>query len=322
VLTWADGPWQYHRMILASYYGELAAFGAAAGWAGCSIAFTKAGRDVGSLCVNIIRLAMAGLFLLAVGGLCYGQWLPEASGRAWCYLGLSGVLGFFVGDICLFKAFLLIGPRLSVLIMALWPPFAALIARGLLDERLNPWQWLGMGITLAGIGVAVMAREQHSQLAERRHYGVGILLAAIGALGQASGYVVADLGMNLLDPSDAHRLQVSFQAAQIRLLAAMVCFVVLFTVMRRWPRLVSAVKQRRAMGWLTVGAAIGPFLGVVCSLVAIRYIESGVASTIIATAPILVLLYAVLVEKERVTPLTVIATVTTVLGVALLLLAG
>ncbi len=78
----------------------------------------------------------------------------------------------------------------------------------------------------------------------------------------------------------------------------------------------------RAMGWLTVGAAIGPFLGVVCSLVAIRYIESGVASTIIATAPILVLLYAVLVEKERVTPLTVIATVTTVLGVALLLLAG
>ena len=63
---------------------------------------------------------------------------------------LSGLAGFMVCDLCLFKAFGYIGARLAMLLLALSPLMAALGAM-LIGQRMGPASWLGMFVTMAGV---------------------------------------------------------------------------------------------------------------------------------------------------------------------------
>ena len=103
--------------------GELAAVGAAVLWTLSTLAWTSSGRRIGALAVSFHRLMITCVFLLLHGGLVRGYWLPtDADGRTWLILGLSGLMGFFVCDLCAFKALLMIGPRLTLLLQAPPPP--------------------------------------------------------------------------------------------------------------------------------------------------------------------------------------------------------
>ena len=92
--------------------GEIAAVGTALLWTLSTLAWTSAGRHVGALPVCFLRLVIACVPLACYGQAVYGHWLPtEAGSHAWLLLGISGLFGFFLADLCLFKAYLLIGPR-------------------------------------------------------------------------------------------------------------------------------------------------------------------------------------------------------------------
>ena len=67
------------------YAGELAALGTACCWTVTALAFEAAGRRVGSLPVNLLRLALGLLFLTAFGALVHGRPLPvdASSIRNW-----------------------------------------------------------------------------------------------------------------------------------------------------------------------------------------------------------------------------------------------
>jgi drug/metabolite transporter (DMT)-like permease len=75
---------------------------------------------------------------------------------------------------------------------------------------------------------------------------------------------------------------------------------------------------RRA--WLPIagGAFFGPFLGVWLSLVAARLTDVGIAATIMATTPVLVIPILMLTERYRPTVRALVGTAVTVAGVALL----
>ncbi|MCA9698991.1 MAG: EamA family transporter, partial [Myxococcales bacterium] len=80
-----------------------------------------------------------------------------------------------------------------------------------------------------------------------------------------------------------------FAATQIRVMAAVVGFSLVATAAGWWPRIVAAVRDRPAMGPTALGAIFGPFLGVGFSLVAIQLAPTGVAASLMATTPILML---------------------------------
>ena len=92
--------------------GELAALGTASCWVVSALSFEAAGKRVGSLSVNLIRLVMAFVPLSLYGLITRGLAFPiDAEPRAWGWLGLSGMIGFVIGDLCLFRAFVMIGQR-------------------------------------------------------------------------------------------------------------------------------------------------------------------------------------------------------------------
>jgi drug/metabolite transporter (DMT)-like permease len=74
----------------------------------------------------------------------------------------------------------------------------------------------------------------------------------------------------------------------------------LTTAVGRWGAIRAALEDRKALRLLSIGAFFGPFVGVTLSLVAIQATETGVAATIMATSPVLILPFAVWVEKERI----------------------
>jgi drug/metabolite transporter (DMT)-like permease len=74
------------------------------------------------------------------------------------------------------------------------------------------------------------------------------------------------------------------------------------------------------MAATTLGSFFGPFLGVSFSLLAIRYTETGIAATIMAIVPILIIPPVVILYKEKVKPLEILGSVISITGVALLFL--
>lgn len=300
--------------MIARHAGEIAAMVTAVCWAMTALAFAAAGRRIGSLQVNLLRLFMGLAFLSAASAVRRGVPLPvDASAHAWRWLALSGFFGFVFGDLCLFRAFVVLGPRLSTLVMATSPIFTIALGYAFLHERVSPWHAAGVALTLTGVAWAVLERTPAPAAGEAppRPGTSGILLALGGSLGQAMGLVASKIGMGDYD---------AFAATQIRVIAGIAGFSLLFTLSGRWGRLLAALRDRRALAFTALGAFFGPFLGVTCSLLAVTLTKAGIAATIMATTPVVVIPFVVLFQRERVGAGGILGSLLAVCGVAVLFL--
>jgi drug/metabolite transporter (DMT)-like permease len=274
--------------------GEIAALGTAVCWTFTALAFEAAGKRVGSLAVNIIRLALAALFLALFGWIVHARPLPlDADANAWIWLSLSGVVGFVIGDGALFRALVLIGPRLSTLVMSLAPLWAAFLGWILLDEVLTPLDGLGVGLTIFGVSWVVLERRPAADGKSQSLSKTGLFLAFVGAAGQGT---------------------------QIRVFAGIAGFALLFVFLGWWRRVFEAAKNREAMKFTSIGAFFGPFLGVSLSLTAAQRIPTGVAQTIMSIVPVLIIPFVILIHHERVSLRAVAGAVLAVVGVGILFL--
>jgi drug/metabolite transporter (DMT)-like permease len=286
-------------MAITEHVGEWAALLTAVFWTVTALAFEAASKRIGSMIVNLLRLIVGFVFLTIFTWFYRGILLPvDASAHAWIYLLFSGLVGFVFGDLCLFQAFVVIGARLSMLLMAMAPPMTALIGWIVLGETLSWKSALGMILTITGIAIVVLkhhpSEENNGSFPRIRfNYPVwGILLGLGGALGQAGGLILSKIGMRGYD---------TFASTQIRVIAGIAGFSVLFFILRLWRDAFMAISNRKPMLQLSLGAFFGPFLGVSFSLIAIRYADAGIAATIMALVPVLIIPPSMIIYKEKVT---------------------
>ncbi len=298
--------------MLAARIGEIAALGTALCWTITALSFESAGKRIGSLTVNLVRLGMASVLFALYGWIVRGFAIPlDVAPSAWGWLVLSGLVGFVIGDLLLFQAFVEIGARISMLVFASVPPLTAIMARFALGERLDAMGVGGMVLTVAGIVLVVLRRP--SVATPGRNISIkGVLLAFGGALGQAGGLILGRIGAGVtLDP---------FAATQIRALAGLAGFAIIFTIARRWKLVGHALRNKPAMSRVATGAVFGPFLGVSVGLFAAQHTSAGIAATIMALAPVLIIVPSVIVFKERVSVREVAGAFIAVAGVAMLFL--
>jgi drug/metabolite transporter (DMT)-like permease len=232
----------------------------------------------------------------------------DASFENWIWLILSGLIGFVFGDLFLFKSYIVIGSRFSMLIMTLVPPMTAFFSFIIIGERLTLMHGLGMTLTLCGICMAIFGRSGKGEKLSLKLAPKGILYALGGAVGQALGLVLSKLGMKGYDP---------FAATQIRIIAGIFGYTALVTILYRWGNVQRALNNKEGMALTTLGAFFGPFLGVSFSLIAVKYTEAGIASTIMSLVPVFIILPAVIIYKEKVTLSELIGALVSVGGVAL-----
>ena len=278
-------------------------------WTVSATSFSMAGTRIGSLPVNVIRMTIALALFVILGVATTGHPLPAgADASGWMWMILSGVVGFFFGDLCLMRALVEIGPRFSLLIMSLAPPMTALLASVLLGERLSPFEYAAMAVTLSGVVLVVTERQGGD--VPRRFTWRGGSLAFGGALGQAVGMTLAKFGLRTIESS--------FDATAIRVLAGAVCFCVFAAARREGPRLRAALSDRVAVAQVALGAVVGPVAGVWLLMYAMTLIPAGLAQTFAATTPVLIIPVSHFLHRERITPRSVLGAVVAFAGVAML----
>lgn len=269
---------------IAQNAGELASLGTAICWVISALAFEKAGERMGSLSLNLLRLTIALLLLCTYGFATRGLLFPtDATAFEWGWFAASALVGFVLGDFCLLGAYVELGPRLTSLVMVSTPIWAALIGVLWMGETLNAQQLAGIGLVVGGIGWAVADRPRKAgRRASKSPTKKGLLLGFGGAIGQAGGLLLSKRGLERgYDP---------FAATQIRVLVGMLCFALIVTATRWWPKVIAAVKDREAILPTAIGGTFGPFLGVALSLIGVHLTaEAGVAATLMALTPILLI---------------------------------
>ncbi|MBN2037853.1 MAG: DMT family transporter, partial [Chitinispirillaceae bacterium] len=178
--------------------GMALAFGASIFWTISPVCFAAAGRKIGAYNVNVLRLAMAGLMLGAIGivyALCAGGFdLFAVPFKGFLYLVLSGLFGLVVGDMFYLRSLTLLGPRRTTQFITLAPILPVIFAWIILGEALS-WNLL-LGIALIVGGIAYIVFHDYGPVpaasAEPGTFSVqGLIIALISVLFHSMGAVMA-----------------------------------------------------------------------------------------------------------------------------------
>ncbi len=293
--------------------GQIAALATAFCWSLTAIFFSYSGRLVGSQVVNRTRLLFAMLFLITTHLVLMGKLFPiDAGPQRWGWLALSSILGLVLGDTFLFRAYVLVGPRLSMLMMSMAPILSAVLAWLFLGELLSRNELIGISLTVAAIAWVATERRSAQSVVEDKRYWSGLFMAFLGALGQASGLVSAKIGMDGNYPT--------ISATVIRIFVALVVLWFIAGLRREIIPTVQEWKNRQVFLAMIAGTIVGPFLGIWLSLVAVQLAPVGVAATLMALPPVILIPLGYFIYNERISRRSILGTVFAFAGVALIFL--
>jgi len=294
--------------------GEIAGLATSFFFALTSIIFAASGRMVGSQVTNRIRLIFALTYLIILNFILFGEPLPlSADLSRWMWLGLSGVIGLSLGDTFYFQSLISIGPRLGSLLLSLAPIFGSVIAWVFFGEILTSLQITGIILALSGIAWVVMSHKEPPNT-PHGHTRRGVFFGVLAGLGQATGLVLSKQGMfGNFSP---------FQANAIRMFTALLFTWTLTLIQGKAGTTIATLREKPgAIRLLALGALVGPVLGVSSSLFAVQNTEVGVASTLMALPPVILLPVSYFAFKEKIGWQAVAGTLLAILGVAVLFLA-
>ena len=298
--------------MMEQYLGEIAGLSTALCWAFTSVFFTISSTRIGSVNVNRLRLLLAVVFLSLTNYLLVGEFLPiHTAYERWLWLGFSGIVGFVIGDAMLFEAFVVVGTRVSMLLMSLVPIMSALFAWIFLGEVLDVLEVSAIALTVAGITWVVADKNRDKTWIKGKKLAWGIALGFGGALGQTFGLILSKKGLEGGYPALSGNL--------IRVIVAVIIIWLITIIRGKAGQTFRSLKDNIALKTLFSGSFFGPFLGVWLSLVAIKHTRIGVASTLMATTPIILIPLAHWIFKDRVTLGSIIGTLIAIAGVALLI---
>ena len=260
-----------------AYLGELISIGVAFSWTATALLSEFGSKRLGNLTLNVLRMALALLFSLVLFWVVMGSPLPPIGSMEACgWMLLSGLVGYVIGDFCLFQCYIIISSRYGQLFMTLAPLSAALMAWVTLGQHMTMMSIVAMLVTLTGIGISVIGRGEHHKVSLKLPAN-GVLFAVGAAVCQGVGLVLSKIGMNHYQTTDMPEVA-------------------------------------------TATTIFGPFVGVGFSLMAVQYTDAGIASTLMAMTPVIILLPSYWLFGQKITWRSVLGALISVVGVSLFFL--
>jgi drug/metabolite transporter (DMT)-like permease len=271
--------------------------------------------------INFWRFLLSA-FLLGAYAHTFG---PGLGGGALGIFFISGILGFGVGDYGLFRAFPILGSRLTmVMTQCLAAPIAAAIE----------WLWLGNGLSLAqvlagtlillGVGLA-LAPSETSQV-DKKHWKAGIMWGLMSAFGQGFGAVLSrKAGSLVTEGVTVDGLTAAYQ----RVLGGLAVMTVLLLLRKIKVRNGGSIATEIALTpasvkWLiamiVLNALCGPTLGVGAYQWALNVnnLPAGIVLSIVALSPLVIIPFAMKFEGERPSLRSVLGSLIAVGGVIIM----
>jgi drug/metabolite transporter (DMT)-like permease len=288
--------------------GGLAALGSAFLFALASIFFRRLGARVSPVGVNLGKGSIAVVLtaaLLLVTGMDAVPW------KAGVLLGVSGLLGITVGDTAYFTALNHLGARRTLVLDALSPVTTVFLAVGFLGERPGLVACLGIALTVSGVTLVLRERLDESNTGSQAGFRRAVLWGVMAVVCHAIGVVVSKVALEVVPALEASLVR------QVVGLAGLGFYV---GVTRQAMGTLAPLREKQNLVLLMAASFCGTFLGIWFALIALQLIDASVATTLNSTGPIFILPLVWLIEKERISPRAILASLVAVAGVALLLL--
>ena len=304
-----------------TYIGELISIGVAFSWTATALLSEFGSKRLGNLTLNVLRMALALVFSLVLFLVVMGSPLPAgASSEACFWMLLSGLVGYVIGDFCLFQCYIIIGSRFGQLFMTLAPLAAALMAWVTLGQQMTVMSIVAMLVTLFGISVSVLGRGEKHKVSLKLPLN-GVLFAIGAALCQGVGLVLSKIGMDHYETDAAMPdWLIPFSANFYRCVAGIIGFAILHYFHDGMAPFRDALRDKKGLSVAIATTIFGPFVGVGFSLMAVQYTAAGIASTLMAMTPIIIILPSYWLFHEKITWKAVVGAFISVIGVSLFFL--
>lgn len=305
--------------------GELLSLLVAVMWTFTALFAEVASKRMGTLVLNVWRMLLTILLLgIVLWWTCGKPWPQYASTDVWKWFLASGFMGFVFGDYCLFNAYIVMGSRFGQLFMTLASPFAAIAAWFMMGETMSLLALLGMIVTLSGIGISIMGKDD----AGARHLKLprkGVLLGIGAGMGQGIGLVLSKQGlMHYAAEIPAEATDVAammpFAGTQIRAIMGLIGFGATLLFLGKWRNMLRFFTDVRGAAAAMGAILLGPFFGVSLSLMAVGMTNTGVAQTLMSLTPILILWPSRMMFGTKVSIQEVVGAVIAVAGASLFFL--
>lgn len=253
-------------------------------WACTALVSVTPARHLGALRFNMLRMITVSI-LLAVAATIQGGWHSLSMDIAPA-LVLSGFAGIFLGDTALFAALRRLGPRRTPVIFATNAPLVALMGWLWLGETLQADVILGIITVFGGVVLAILygqrKQQQHDLETVRGRLWVGVGLAFIAAIFQASGLLLARPIMEQgADPVAASAVRVGIAALVLMLVNGL----------HHHPDggENTGHSAMRILLQTALSGIIGMGIGMTLILFALQGGDTGIVATLSATSPVWIL---------------------------------
>ncbi len=303
-----------------SSLGYIAASITLLSWTIGTFAFTRASREANPASVNRVRLLYAFLVLSVLVSVSH-QISPitlfsQLSWQQYFWFGISGFIGLTLGDFFAFTAYRILGGRRTSLFSCFAPGAALLAANLLLEESISAVGIGGMALSVAGVLLLISSRKEQTKVAHEHHgsFAKGILFAALGAVCQGVGLVLAKKGFMVSEPNFN-----PIYATWIRMfIASVTVYIIGATQLNVWHELKAISKSGPKLKPILLGTLFGPVIGVSFSLLTATNLDVSVAQTLFSLLPASVFFASVIFFKEKIPAQSYLAVLVSILGVLIL----
>ena len=309
------------------HIGELISLCVAVSWTATALFADVASHRLGALPLNLIRMVISLIFLTTALWVVTGVPYPvHADATTWFWLGLSGLVGYVFGDICLFNSYIVFGSRYGQLFMTMSPLTAGIAGWILLGEKLSWHSWLAMLVTISGIAITILVKGNNDHKLKLKLPLKGVLFGIGAGMGQGMGLVLSKIGLEHYTatlPSDTPEIfttMMPFAGTFIRAIFGFTGFLIILSLKRMMPQVKRGLHDRKGMINAALTTFFGPFLGVSLSLMAVQHTEAGIASTLMALTPVLIIVPYAIINHQKISFKEVLGTMVTMVGVALFFL--
>jgi drug/metabolite transporter (DMT)-like permease len=288
------------------HLGEILSLLCAIIWASAVIFFKKSGEKVSPLGLNLFKNVLA-LVLLVPTSLVLGITLaPKTSFFDYSLIIVSGILGIALSDTLFFKSLNLLGAELSAIVDCLYSPFIIILSFFFLHENMNGLQIFGVLLIVSA--VLTVSRKENRKNISRRDLSLGILFGVLAMALVAVGIVMIK---PLLDHSSL------VWVVEVRLLAGCLGLCVFLLFQPRRKKIIGSLFTVRNWQYMLPGSFLGAYLASVIWMGGMKYTQASISSALNQTSNIFVFILAVIILKEPVNLLRVIAIILAFVGVVI-----
>lgn len=301
--------------------GQLLALFTATCWAGNSVTYRYLGSFIKSDSLAHARMWIAFPVILLLTVLIDGSLPLHASARTYAALLSSGVIGYFITDLLLFKAYIYLGARESLVIMTLSPVVSAVLSYFCFAQALSLTEIFGIALTIGGIVCMVLGEMKVHGRVDTAQGGadgknpnskirIGLICAFLSAILQSVSYILAKYALDDV-PAVSSNL--------IRNFGGLLAFILYSTFFsRRFFNDIKVLRNGKLLGLLVFAAISGPVLGMSSQMLALTLAPVGIVTAISQISPVLLLPIDKFVFRRRLSAASVAGTLISIAGVVML----